>query len=204
MATFRAARSGENGYWSFNSAQSGVIGYVKAGSTAERVVSITVEIATGNGTFRHQNNDGSYTGSSTTASGAPIIVYLKVGERVDAPNDFSNAVYVSNVSQSGSNREGCIAHTFTFPYPVEVPANTEWKVYYKISNDTYVSNKTVICHDFKTGSSPVGVTTRGGCKISNGDGTWTTAIPWISNGDGTWTVTIPWVSQGGGAWKAGI
>ena len=205
MATFRRAASGENGRWTFNSSQSGVIGYVKAGATAERVVSITVRIATGNGVFQHQDSNGNYTGSTSTGKGNPLTVYLKVGDAVNAPETFSNAVYVSNVSQSGNNRDGCIAHTFTFPYPVEVPANTEWKIWYKISDATYNSNS-VICHDHNdTGDkkSPTGVTTMGSCRISKGDGTWATAIPWISNGDGTWTVAIPWVSQGNGSWKAG-
>ena len=142
MATFNRPSiieyNGANGTWAHNTNGSDIIGSITGGSTDEYLVSITLQMGTGIGTFVHDS------GNSTTGEGNPIRIKLKISEEANT-NLYSNEVILTH--QTNADNRTYTSYTFTFPNRVKIPANTTYRIWY---SDVGNESKNVICCKSKT------------------------------------------------------
>lgn len=184
MATFTRKQT-----WAHNTNNADEIGTVKGGSTTEYLISITLKMGTGKGTFTHSS------GGSTVGHGNAIRIRLKISEATD-PKLYSDVVSVTHQSEPKSNGSTNVndlaEYTFIFPTPVKLEANTTYNIWY--SDYGQESNNVICCSKAYIS----GVTAQGAVKIYDGT-SWKTAIPWVHDGT-SWKTAIPWVNNGT-SWK---
>lgn len=137
MATFNRPSiieyNGASGDWSHNTNNSDFLGSITGGTADEYLVSITLQMGTGIGTFTHTS------GNSTTGEGNPIRIRLKIGETTDT-NLYSDIVTLTHQTVSGSRTYA--TYTFTFPTRVKILANTTYRIWY---SDVGGESNNVIC-----------------------------------------------------------
>lgn len=130
--------------WSHSAINGGsqIIGYyANSSSNTEYIHSVTIELATGSGTFNHTDSEGNITGS-TTAYGYAIYASLTIN---GITSDTAKITNVSNANSSGwADTSACTPITFTFSTSAPISAN-------KSNNITIAwSGGAILCFDRAT------------------------------------------------------